>query len=51
MFKNEPFQSSETKNETHAKFKDENSSLTYFVFTQTRFFFFYLIFLADSEFA
>ena len=29
MCKNELFQSSETKNETHVWFKDENNSLTY----------------------
>ena len=29
MCKNKPFQSSETKNELHAKFIDENNSLNY----------------------
>ena len=32
MCKNEPFQSSGTKTEFHAKFRDENNSLTLFFF-------------------
>ena len=32
MYKNKLFQSSETKNETYAKFRDKNNNLTFYLF-------------------
>ena len=36
MCKNELFQSSKMKNELHAKFRDENNSLTYYIYAIRR---------------